>query len=303
MTQEQKDKEHMIPGRKKVLHSLMNGKYKKKAITVLSEEIVDVLYAQWTKELQKDCEEMNNNIDKEIKIKFGNITRMNNELHQKLAQKNCQIDTMSKDLSVISAKWLLCIEELKQKDSKIKSLKHYNKLCMSKLKKLQKNNDKSQINLINEDKNKIIQMNEKYEILTGKYNALMIKERCTQLKLDELHDDHKQLEMDYSELKMEYNKIKKKKCHELWDTNDTIDWITSMENSRYEKYKDVLLKTMHEEIIDGACLRDLDKSDLHRLGIKDFKDKRDIYSAIQRLFVKQIAYQQQEGQNDTHLIV
>lgn len=38
-----------------------------------------------------------------------------------------------------------------------------------------------------------------------------------------------------------------------------------------------------DEGIDGGCFGDLDKNDLHRLGISQFKDKRDIYNAIKDL--------------------
>eukprot|EP01084_Bolivina_argentea_P036325 67220_1 len=40
---------------------------------------------------------------------------------------------------------------------------------------------------------------------------------------------------------------------------------------------------MTNEYIDGQCLHDLNKNDLHRFGITHFKDKCDILTAIHEL--------------------
>ncbi len=56
---------------------------------------------------------------------------------------------------------------------------------------------------------------------------------------------------------------------------------------------------MINEGIDGTCLKDLEKNDLHRLGITQFKDKRDIFNAIQEFINKDAKIN--DNNNDEHI--
>merc|ERR1712130_222740 len=70
---------------------------------------------------------------------------------------------------------------------------------------------------------------------------------------------------------------------ESWKSEDVIRWMMSLENAKYKKYEDELSKNVRMENVDGACLSSLDKGDLHRLGITDFKDKKDLMLRIKEL--------------------
>ena len=121
----------------------------------------------------------------------------------------------------------------------------------------------------------------------------MVTERITETKFNDLQDEHNALEINYNELKIKYDESIRKKDYKLWNANDLVDWIVAVHESRYSKYKDVLLR------IDGTCLRDLDKNDLYYLGIESFKDRAEIYKKIQELISKQThdeQAKQQEGQ-------
>ena len=55
--------------------------------------------------------------------------------------------------------------------------------------------------------------------------------------------------------------------------------------------------------LNGSCLGDVEKNDLHRFGITGFKDKKDIFNCLQQLIHNQVVNdKQQEGQNETQLI-
>ena len=71
-----------------------------------------------------------------------------------------------------------------------------------------------------------------------------------------------------------------------WDYKDIVSWIINIDNGRYLRYKDNLLKYMKEEEIDGSCLIDLDDDDLFRFGVKPFKDKINLLKCIKELVGK-----------------
>ena len=106
--------------------------------------------------------------------------------------------------------------------------------------------------------NKQIQDKQRYEVMEMKYNDLERKYQNAMRKCDE--DDYK-----------------------LWNVSDVVDWIIRLDFVRYNKYKQVLMQNMTAEQFDGSCLDDIEKNDLHRLGITGFKDKKDIFDRIQGL--------------------
>ena len=70
---------------------------------------------------------------------------------------------------------------------------------------------------------------------------------------------------------------------ESWDSDDVVKWIMNLDGRKYKKYENDLTKNIKTENIDGQCLESLDKGDLHRLGVTDFKDKKDLLQKIKEL--------------------
>ena len=147
-----------------------------------------------------------------------------------------------------------------------------------------------------------MELKEKYDVVTEKYNNLVVQQKINETKFEKMQDDHKELEMKYNDLKIKYDEMKQKHDYKSWDANMIVEWIMWIDISRYVKYKDILLINMNKERIDETCLKDLDKNDLHRLGVEQFKDKRDLYEEIQQLVCNQIDNEQQEGENEMTLI-
>ena len=70
-----------------------------------------------------------------------------------------------------------------------------------------------------------------------------------------------------------------------WTHEDIFNWIMSLDNGRFEKYKDALKQSLFEEELKGSHFVDIDKSDIHRWGIKPFEDKQKLYEFITQLIV------------------
>merc|ERR1712232_139488 len=100
-----------------------------------------------------------------------------------------------------------------------------------------------------------------YKILEGKHDNLQIKYLALNGKYKALLNSSKGGNTQH---------------FESWKSEDVIRWMMSLENAKYKKYEDELSKNVRMENVDGACLSSLDKGDLHRLGITDFKDKKDL---------------------------
>eukprot|EP01084_Bolivina_argentea_P277260 473297_1 len=97
----------------------------------------------------------------------------------------------------------------------------------------------------------------------------------------------REYETKYNELEQKYNQqIKNTEDYLSWNYQHIADWIVNINRKQYSKYYETLTHGMKMEDIDGSCLQDLNKNDLHRLGVSSFKDKRDIYNAIQDLVQK-----------------
>ena len=93
--------------------------------------------------------------------------------------------------------------------------------------------------------------------------------------------------------------------YEEWDSELIADWIISL-HDEYKGYEEILRKNLKIEAVDGASLPDLDKGDLHRFGILQFKHKNQIMQSIKKLTSKKAqqqeaapaAYQPHQFQND-----
>ena len=71
-----------------------------------------------------------------------------------------------------------------------------------------------------------------------------------------------------------------------WNHEDIINWIMSIENDRFRKYEYVLKQSFSEEELKGPHLVDVDKTDIHRWGIKPFGDKQKLWKSIRELVMK-----------------
>merc|ERR1712228_583149 len=120
--------------------------------------------------------------------------------------------------------------------------------------------------------------------LQKKYNE--IKEKFNHA--NNLQEEHKELEMEYSD-------YVKNRDYKNWNAQDIGYWIISLDKDRYSKYHDILKQNLSNEGINGYCLKDLDKTDLHRLGLHAFTDKRDVYNQLQILVQNKNDEQQIEG--------
>ena len=114
-------------------------------------------------------------------------------------------------------------------------------------------------------------------------DELLSTQKVSEIETMKLQNKYKELMMKYNKLETKYNEKVKQSDHTLWTTTDIAKWIVGLDQSRYNKYYDILLQNMKNEGIDGFCLGYLDKTDLHKFGITQFKDKRDVYNNIQKL--------------------
>ena len=132
-------------------------------------------------------------------------------------------------------------------------------------------------------KNDLDTANEKYEKKKAKQEKLKQEQKEMETKYDEKSMHFDNLMREYKSLQSQYNAQRDKFGYIEWTAQDIADWIVSIDKIRYYKYYDVLSKNLAMELIDGQCLYEFEKNDLHRLGIVGFKDKNDIFAAIQRL--------------------
>ena len=87
----------------------------------------------------------------------------------------------------------------------------------------------------------------------------------------------KEMEKKYQEA------IQQSKHWSEWNSDDVVNWIVGLDEATYGKYRGKLSTNVASEGINGECLKDLDKNDLHRLGIGQFKDKNAVLKAIKEL--------------------
>lgn len=160
---------------------------------------------------------------------------------------------------------------------------------------------------------------EKCQTLMAEVANLREKEKAKDLKYRNVMDDCKRSELNYqnlekehNELKKKFTELKKKKDYKSWDAMDFTNWILMIDDGRYAKYNigNALFAQIEKQGIKGQHIKEMDKGDLHRIGIVDFKDKKDLMEQIQRLEDisksqnKEVRFieEQQEGQNDTDIM-
>ena len=125
----------------------------------------------------------------------------------------------------------------------------------------------------------VSQQNEKN--LRAKYDELSNDFKSLEIKHDGLENEYFALDQKYEELLKAKNNESKQA--ESWDCDNVAKWIMNLDGGKYKKYENFLTKNINIENIDGQCLEHLDKGDLHRLGVTDFKDKVDLLQKIKHL--------------------
>eukprot|EP01084_Bolivina_argentea_P051049 93904_1 len=240
-------------------------------------------------ENKKNISEMNQLKKSHETLKSKYVTFMSK--YQKLLKRNQEL-TVENKLNKNN------IEQIKQQDTdqllKIKNAK--NKLYESMV--TQNNNiqqSQQKYDQLLKTNNELIAQNKLYESEIAQRNII-----CSEY--NRLQNEHKELEIEYVKVKEELKKATNNctKSRHIWQAEEVVYWIININKARYNKYFKNLMRNMAKENIDGHCLDDLDKTDLHRLGITDFKDKRDIYQSIQQLIKgNHNKNEQVEGHNGT----
>merc|ERR1719242_1611159 len=95
-----------------------------------------------------------------------------------------------------------------------------------------------------------------------------------------------ELQIKYLKLEASYKKVLKQDAGndwKEWSPLQVLNWMLGLSGGKFGKYASVLRANIETENIDGACLCSLDKGDVHRLGITDFKDKTELLAHIEAL--------------------
>ena len=119
-------------------------------------------------------------------------------------------------------------------------------------------------------------------------------------QVDMLLDEKKEMEIKFDTLKKE-NKLLDPLKYAQWSSDDLIHWILSLENNRFVKYEQQLRKIFNEQEIDGSCLDNVIKTDLTEWGIKNFKDKSNLFDSIQNLIADRPLLGDHEGMNTAYI--
>ena len=71
--------------------------------------------------------------------------------------------------------------------------------------------------------------------------------------------------------------------YQYWNNKHILNWIMSLENGRFNKYFDILSKTLSEEDVKGIDLNKVDVLDIKGWGIINFGDRKALFEQIQNL--------------------
>ena len=103
-----------------------------------------------------------------------------------------------------------------------------------------------------------------------------------------LQSKHDALQIKYLKLEERYQALQREQSEtgrawRQWGTEEVLQWILQLAGGKFKKYRAALAVNVETENIDGTCLRSLDKGDVHRLGVTDFKDKTELLAHIEAL--------------------
>ena len=124
---------------------------------------------------------------------------------------------------------------------------------------------------------------------------LEVKQRevaVLKLQISELLDDQKEREAAMKALVAENRGLKLRNINtaefRTWSAAQFAAWIVSLDPHSYAQYEEKLTATLEKEGVDGECIdEEIDKSDLNRWGISQYKHCRHVLTQIKALVAEQ----------------
>eukprot|EP01083_Nonionella_stella_P074886 203276_1 len=130
-----------------------------------------------------------------------------------------------------------------------------------------------------------------------KHLKRQVKELQTQN--NRLIDERKEYETTIHALRSEISKLKVKSVditkYLSWKHEDILMWIMSLDNNRFDGYRDRLSQSLKEEGIEGIHLNEVNEMDIKGWGIKNFADKKFLLKKI-----KELVHQKSKQNNRTN---
>ena len=115
------------------------------------------------------------------------------------------------------------------------------------------------------------------------YDKLKLRNKELKGELKRVNDEYKILNDEYVELVEKHKNMINIIDYKLWDFDNIIDWICTLDDGKYQIYARDLHKNMKKENIRGSQLDGFHKNDLHRLGVTDYGHKKAISKYIKAL--------------------
>eukprot|EP01083_Nonionella_stella_P116560 346392_1 len=105
---------------------------------------------------------------------------------------------------------------------------------------------------------------------------------------DELRNKRTEFQTRLKRLNIQYQKKQSEKKvenieYDQWNSDDVTEWIIHLDDGAYSKYENVIRSNLKKEGIDGSEIKYLERNDLGRIGITNFKHKRMIMQHIANL--------------------
>ena len=240
------------------------------------------------------------NETKELRISNDRNQRQNGELIEKMNEMEIKNGKLHEFATKLLRRPKAQMASLKNENQQLKISNHGYHLQMESLK-----NENQQLKISNhgyysqivslKNKNEELKIsNYEYDVQNGR---LMDECKELQLRLNETKQRLKEME-----IRMNTTRYRE------WTSNDLVAWICSLDNGRYEKYKNKLLIAFERQGVDGKGMCYLEKQDLEGFGVDAFIDRSIIYRHIQSLVNNNKINNNQhrhiseanEGQNETN---
>ena len=139
--------------------------------------------------------------------------------------------------------------------------------------------------------------------LTRENNEYKKNEILLKKQNNELSEECKEMKMELMEIKQELNKMKRLRAINIknylnWNADEVVDWISTLDDGKYEQYDVGLRLIFNKEGVDGQAIVHIDKLSLRDWGVNDFKDRSNIYNHCQKLINQQELINKQEIRNN-----
>ena len=269
-----KDKTH-----KNAINALCDEESKKKSVLEKEKKKMRAVMKKNAKAIKeaKERAEMETNIINAVNSGYrgniGNDGGMDQKYddYDKLGKENEKLKKMNEELRKQMEEKTA---EMGLKAAMVRSLKEQNEKLLRKKNEVVEDSDG---------------LREQMEVWKKKY--WQVNQENNRLKKDngKLSEECKEFAINLKEIAGKYERLLRKvkggvdeKKYMEWDADDVTDWIVGLD-VQYEKYEEVLRENLKNEEVEGGLLGELDKNDLHRLGVNVLKDKIGIMKHIQRL--------------------